>query len=253
MKQQIKKLAFVGVSAVALSMLIGAGTASAHSMDSHGDASWREEATHSWHEEEAEGAASSWHGEEVNADTGGHEEHAQRHQLHMKLDAALRDAAVGVAALKAELLKEPDAAALGGLVEQNNQAIADLVGEAYPDAQDEFTELWEAHIGYYKAYLTAAVAEDETGKEAAKENLAMFAEALSNVLAEANDGLDATELQEALAVHGEQVTSILDDFLAGDYEAAWATAHEAYEHMGMIAALLADGCRGHGHRHSMES
>jgi hypothetical protein len=165
-------------------------------------------------------------------------------EMHVHLDAALREhAAVGVEALKAAYLKTPDAPALMDAVELNSTDVADTVEALYPGTHDEFLELWRSHISYYQQYLNATVAGDETGREQAKANLAQFAEDTSTLLGDANDNVDTDAIKGALTMHGEQVLSIIDDFAAGDYDQAYMTAHEAYEHMGKTADLLADGAR----------
>jgi hypothetical protein len=167
-------------------------------------------------------------------------------QLHSQLDASLREhAAVGVEALKAAYLKTPDAPALMQSVEMNNMAIADTVNALYPGTHDEFLELWRAHIGYYQQYLNATVAGDAAGRDQAKDNLAQFASDMADLLGDSQDNLDTDSLEDALNMHGEQVLSIIDDFAAGNYDQAYTTAHEAYEHMGSTADLLAAGARGH--------
>lgn len=166
--------------------------------------------------------------------------------VHMHLNAALREhASVGVEALKAAYLKTPDAPALMDAVEMNSTDVADTVESLYPGTHDEFLELWQAHIGYYQDYLHATVAGDENGREQAKDNLTTFAEDVSDLLGETNDTLDTDALTEAFEVHADQVLSIIDDFVAGDYDQAYMTAHEAYEHMGHTANIVTMGARGH--------
>ena len=231
--KNIKRVAATGLSAVAISVLIGGGAASACSMSN------------------ADGGEYSEHNSGTAQTTGYHEhmgmggDQQAQDEWHAKLDAALREhAAVGVAALKAEALKEPDVAALTNVVNQNSLMISELVDQGYPGVHDEFLELWQSHIGYYKEYLVAAQAKDEAGKQQAKDKLAMFTNELSELLANnSNDELDEAALQESLAMHGNQVTTIMDYFVDGTYDGAWMTAHEAYEHMGMVANMLAGGAQ----------
>ncbi|HSX32503.1 MAG TPA: hypothetical protein VLF43_04515 [Candidatus Saccharimonadales bacterium] len=237
----VKKAATTGLSAVAISLLIGGAAASACSMNGYDDGQ-----SAGWQNETSQGNHEYGNGETAGYDNNMDEQ--QHHEWHMKLDAALREhAAVGVAALKAEALKEPDIAALNNTVDQNSMIIADLVEEGYPGTHDEFLALWQSHIGYYKEYLAATLAKDEAGKQQAKEKLVAFTEETSQLLANnGNEELDESALQQSLAMHGDQVTTIIDDFVAGNYDAAWTTAHEAYEHMGMVAQMLADSAHHNG-------
>jgi hypothetical protein len=227
MTGHIKKLGLMGVSALALSLFIGSGNASATTPDQH---------QQNWQQQQAHVQTADYRQDQQN-----------KHELHMKLDASLREhAALGTAYLKAAYLNEPDVAALAAAVEQNNMTIIHTVGTAYPWAHDEFAVLWNAHIGYYKEYLTAAAKGDEAGKYAAKEKLAGFAWQVTNLLTVTNhDTLDWEQTRMALVTHGEQVTHIINYFVAGQYDAAWTTAHEAYEHMGMVAHALAMGAPQH--------
>jgi hypothetical protein len=159
--------------------------------------------------------------------------------LYNQLDPALREhAALGVSALRATLLNEPDKQAILDAVDQNSVQVADLVEQAYPGTHDQFLSLWRSHIDYYNQYLQASVNHDEAGKAQSKANLAQFTVEVSNLLASANSSVSANELQQSLATHGDQVTMIIDNLVAGNYPAAWQLNHEAYEHMGMVAELL---------------
>jgi hypothetical protein len=150
-------------------------------------------------------------------------------------------AALTVPALKAQLLQEPDLAALMAAVEHNNTDVITAVSAAYPGTGDQFATLWRQHITYYQDYLGAAARGDEAGKAAAKQNLANFAAATSNLLATASPQLDQATLQQQLAMHGDQVTAIIDNLVAGNYDAVYSLAHEAYMHMGTLADTLASG------------
>lgn len=217
MKNQSKTLTLTGASVLTIGTLVGGtiapGQASAHAQKIHYTAQH-----------------ASW-GEVSDMNV---------HGLRLMFDAPLREhAAVGVQALRAELLQSPDLEALQDAVEDNNIAVAEAVETGYPGTHDEFLELWRAHIGYYKDYLHASVEDDEAGKEEAKENLAGFAGETSSLLADASPELDPDELEESLTIHADQVTSIIDHMVLEEYDDVYATAHEAYEHMGMTAELLA--------------
>jgi hypothetical protein len=163
-------------------------------------------------------------------------------EARLQFQAALREhAALTVPALKAELLQEPERDALMNAVELNNQAVIAAVGAAYPGTQNQFADLWRAHIQYYLDYLHAAQAGDEAGKAQAKQNLANFTFATSDLLAGASPRLNPNDLQPQLATHGDQVTAIIDNLVAGNYPAVYDLAHQAYEHAGMMGDTLAAG------------
>jgi hypothetical protein len=174
-------------------------------------------------------------------------------ELRLELHATLRQHAdMGVAALKAELLQEPDRAALMNAVEANTQAVTDAVDMAYPGTKDALLPLWRQHIADYGMYLNGAKANDEAAKMQAREGLEVFAEQASSLLAEQSNRLDQDILKQQLVEHGNQVTTIIDNMVAGKYDEVYQLAHQAYEHMGMMADTLTAGRTRH-HNHMIES
>jgi hypothetical protein len=176
-----------------------------------------------------------------------HKAHVSRsNQVRYQLDVTLREhAALGVAALKAKHLKQPDAAALLQAVEQNNLAVARAVGQAYPGTHDQFLHLWRAHITYYGEYLMAAEQGSAADKQQAKQKLAAFTWQVSNLLDHHSHHLNKVMLQQQLAMHGNQVTAIIDNLVGGNYNQVYMLAHQAYVHMGATAQVLAQGAARH--------
>jgi hypothetical protein len=156
------------------------------------------------------------------------------------LNGLLREhAAVTVPALKAELQQDADAAALKETVDTNSQAIASAINGVYSGKKDDFLALWRQHIGYYSDYLGGAMNEDETAKQTAKADLKQFADTLAVFLTDLNTELRQDDVRQATALHGEHVTQIIDAMVAGDSETVYKLSHEAYEHMGTFADMLA--------------
>jgi hypothetical protein len=222
----------------------------------HEDDQWSHESSNEndeWSEEHHDdGATASY------ASSNGHEGSEANHEgeysdgdesdqnMYTQLDATLREhAPLGVAALRAQFLNEPDLAAIANQVEQNNMQVAHLVDSYYPGTHDAFLEEWRSHIMYYQQYLAATAAGDMNGKEEARASLVQFTYNVSGLLAYHSENVDEDELQQHLAVHGDQVLSIIDNLAGGNYDAAWQTGHEAYEHMGMLAHHLAKGSSVH--------
>jgi hypothetical protein len=226
-----KKLVAKGSAALAVATIVGVsggGVASACASDGSDQANYGQGSAVQ---------ASTWN-EHTSADTASYDQD----NLYVQMDPVLREhAPVTVDQLRAKFLGNPDLQAITEAVEMNNLAVADVVEQGYPGTHDQFLELWRGHITFYHQYLDATAAGDEAGKVAAKEGLMTGAAQMSELLAGASDNLDAEELNQSLAVHGEQVTAIIDNLAAGNYSAAWQLNHEAYEHMGMLAELLAYG------------
>lgn len=161
--------------------------------------------------------------------------------VRLKLNALLGEhAAVGMTALQAEFANRPDAAAAMQAVEANSAAIADTVESMHKGTRAEFLHLWRSHIDHYQKYLTAAKNSDQTDMNQAKKNLTTFANAVSDFFVKRNNLLDKNDLQQAIGVHGYHVIAIIDALVAGDYDTAHQTAHQAYEHMGGLANMLAN-------------
>jgi hypothetical protein len=158
----------------------------------------------------------------------------------MLFDASLREhVALSVETLKAVLLKTPDLEALQDALEENSTTVAEAVEIGYPGTHDDFLELWRSHTGYYSQYLRATMHDDEATREDVKEKLSTFTEETANLLSDASPHLDPDDAQEALSAHTDRITTVIDEFAEAEYDDAYAAVHEAYEHIGMAAELLA--------------
>jgi hypothetical protein len=120
-------------------------------------------------------------------------------------------------------------------------AIASVYGE---DAGKAFEGLWKAHIGFFVDYVVATAGNDEAGRQAALKELAEYREDFSTFLAGANPNLDATTLSNGLQMHVNQLVGAFDNYVAGDYEAAYSNIREAHAHMfatatGLSGAIVA--------------
>ncbi|HSH18350.1 MAG TPA: hypothetical protein VK978_03125 [Candidatus Saccharimonadales bacterium] len=163
----------------------------------------------------------------------------QNSEYRRMLDAVLREhAALTVPALKAQLLQEPDRAALMAALDRNSMMVAGTVAQAYPGTRDPFLSLWREHIQYYMDYLAASAASDQTGRQEAQNNLLLFTDRASILLDNSNRRLNEAVLKQQLTVHGMQVLSIIDNLVAGNYPAVYTTAHQAYLHMGTLTDTL---------------
>lgn len=160
--------------------------------------------------------------------------------IRLVLDAPLREhATLAVEALKAELLHTPDREALLDAVEENNTVVAEAVEAGYPGTHDDFLELWRSHFTHYRTYLQATMADDETTKEAAKDSLEAFAGQTTSLLSDASPSLDPEDIEDAINTHTCHITTIIDELADEEYDDVYAATHEAFEHMGTTAGLLA--------------
>ncbi len=130
---------------------------------------------------------------------------------------------------------------LAGALDANTQALGQAIGSVYgKDAEKQFLKLWRDHIGFFVDFTVATAKEDEAGRKAALDKLAGYRVQFANFLDKATGGeLPSKAASEALQVHVDQLTAALDQYAAGDYEEAYTTIRDAYEHMFMTADALA--------------
>ena len=102
-----------------------------------------------------------------------------------------------------------------------------------------FDELWRSHTSFYLDYVAAAAEGDASGQTQALDGLRQYGTDFSAFLADANPFLDEDGLEALLASHTDHLVSQVSSYVDGDYEAAYTTLREAYEHTESIAAGLA--------------
>lgn len=159
---------------------------------------------------------------------------------HLALRSSMQEhAAVAMPAFRAELEQSDDREAALAAVDQNSEMVADSVEMMYPDTKDEFSDLWQTHIDAYMMAVHAERDNDESAKQEAEDKLAMFANDASDWFVSQNSDYDANTLHEMITTHGTQTLSLIEQLAAKDYDAAYKSAHEAYNHMGMLADYLA--------------
>ncbi|WP_027965001.1 hypothetical protein [Halalkalibacillus halophilus] len=131
---------------------------------------------------------------------------------------------------------EASAQALNNNTEDLSAAIASVFGE---EAGNQFEQMWADHIGHFVSYVEATGAEDEEAQEEALAMLDEYRAEFSEFLDTATEGRVAADgLSQGLQEHVNQLIGSFDSYVAGDYEAAYADAREAYGHMFMPAKGL---------------
>ena len=135
----------------------------------------------------------------------------------------------------------PSSEASLAALDANSVELAGAVGSVYgDDAEESFLALWREHIGFFADYTTAKVGGDEAAMQEAKDNLEGYTDQAASFFADANPNIDKDGFQEGLNTHVTQVVGIVDAYAAGNYEQAFETQEEAYNHIGMAADNLAD-------------
>jgi hypothetical protein len=129
-----------------------------------------------------------------------------------------------------------EAEAARAAIDANSESLAAAVASVYgADAGSAFRDLWDRHVVAAAAFARATAAGDTAGAEAARHELHAFQSAFDEFLAGANPKLDADAETAAVQLHLEHV----EQFAAGDFSAAYASAREAYGHMFDMGDMLA--------------
>ncbi len=152
--------------------------------------------------------------------------------LRVTLDRLLAEhAALALVALNKTIAGEADAGATVSALGANTDDLSAAIGSVYgDDAAEAFKTQWEAHIGMFVEYATGVAKKDNALKAKAKKDLSGYQASFAKFLNEAA-GLDSQAAAGALGMHVSQLTKSMDQFGAGQYDASYATAREAYAHM----------------------
>ncbi len=135
---------------------------------------------------------------------------------------------------------EAAAAALEENTVELGEAITSVYGE---DAGQAFLDQWRAHIGFFVDYTQASAAGDESGKEAAAEDLRSYITDFAAFLAGAT-GLPVEALEAGLQEHVRGLSAVIDAQAAEDAPAAYGELRPAYLHMQALADALASAITG---------
>ena len=161
--------------------------------------------------------------------------------LRASLDQVFTEhAGLAVMAMQNGVDGDPDfdasAAALLANADDLSAAVASVYGE---EGGAAFEEIWKSHIGYFVDYVTATANDDQAGKDKAMEELDGYIVEQAAFLATATeDRIPAEDLEAGLTEHVDQLLAAFDQYVAGDYEASYASLRESYAHMLMPSAGL---------------
>jgi hypothetical protein len=161
--------------------------------------------------------------------------------LRAELDQVFTEhAGLAVMAMQNGVDGDPDfdasAAALLANADDLSAAVASVYGE---EGGEAFKAIWKSHIGYFVDYVTATANDDQAGKDKAMEELDGYVVEQAAFLATATENrIPAADLEAGLTEHVDQLLASFDQYVAGDYEASYASMREAYAHMLMPSAGL---------------
>ncbi|MPZ87720.1 MAG: copper amine oxidase [Nitriliruptorales bacterium] len=152
-------------------------------------------------------------------------------------------AQLAVQAMRSGVSGQDDFEALAGALDANTQdltaAISGVFGE---EGGQAFMQMWADHIDFFVQYTVGLAEGDQEAQDAALERLEQYRQDFSQFLDTASDGnIPADVVAEGLQVHVDQLVEQIDAFEAGEYDAAFSTSYEAYNHMYDTAEALAGG------------
>jgi hypothetical protein len=131
--------------------------------------------------------------------------------------------------------------AAGVSLQDNTDALSQLVASAYGDAQGErFKRLWQQHLTDLFLYANGVANRQESAKQTARAALVADCDAYGAWLAGASKGrVRASDAAAGVRLHVEDLTKQLDAYAGRDYAQAYRIEREAFEHMFTAGATLA--------------
>ena len=162
-------------------------------------------------------------------------------ELRVTLDRLLSEHAfLTIQAIHAGVTDNDQFAAAAGALEANTSELEAAFGGIYgEDGGQRFGDLWRAHIGYVVDYTRARQSGDEDGEQAAVDGMAAYQEDFAAFVAGANPHLSEEALHVLLEDHLGQLQQVAN-VQAGDYDAVYRTARDAYHHMFVLGDGLAE-------------
>ncbi|MFL6218813.1 MAG: hypothetical protein ACJ742_09740 [Actinomycetes bacterium] len=126
-------------------------------------------------------------------------------------------------------------------LEEYTGELGQIVAGAYGAAQgDRFEQVWQRMTGDVSSYADAVAGNDAAAKDKARAALLADADAYGSWLAEVSDGrATASDATAELRTHVQQVMDQTDAYAGHDYNRAYRTERDAYEHMFAAGTSLA--------------
>ncbi|MEK3883055.1 copper amine oxidase N-terminal domain-containing protein [Paenibacillus sp. PL2-23] len=150
-------------------------------------------------------------------------------------------ALLAVLAMQKGIDGKADFAAAAASLNRNTEELSTAVGSIYGDEAGEmFEEIWSSHIRYFVDYVTATAGKDEQGREKAIADLEKYRMEQAEFFAWANPEFDKTAIASELKMHITHLVDAFDQYVAKDYDDAYASIRTAYGHMFPTGAYLSE-------------
>lgn len=95
-------------------------------------------------------------------------------------------------------------------VEENTDALAELLDLGDESATEEFADLWNGHVDAFERYATALVENDAQGIQTSQDALEQFRDDVGRLLAEAHPGFTQEQVAEELVDHTDTLLAFVD-------------------------------------------
>jgi hypothetical protein len=166
--------------------------------------------------------------------------------LRIKLDRLLgAQAELASVAMRAKVTGAPDLSASTAALNQATSDLSAAISAVYGGAMTASLEAqWQKFGDLYLAYVEAKKAGDAAAQSTATQNLRQYGASLAGFLARSNPRLSGSQLSELIAAQTTDLVNEADQYVSGNYSAAYATQRSAFAHSGVLSAYLAAGIAG---------
>lgn len=161
--------------------------------------------------------------------------------LRVTLNALLREHVnLGMLALYNVIDNDDATAASVEALDGNTNELAATIGSVYgDDAQEAFDDIWTAHIGFFANYATGLRTNDADLRDEAEDDLKGYQSDIARFFNGALPNIEQSTVIAGSGEHKDLLIEAMDEYHAGDYEAAYAAQREADKQIAGIANLLA--------------
>ncbi|WP_223701616.1 copper amine oxidase [Sutcliffiella deserti] len=181
----------------------------------------------------------SYHVANAHDHSGNHSDHmasvsTPASDIRASLDALFSEHAfLAVVAMQKGIDGADDFDQAAGALNANTDDLAAAVTSVYgEEGGAAFKDIWSSHIGYFVDYVTATAEDNEEGRQAALAELDEYTVEQAAFLDTATESrLKASELEEGLKMHVEQLVWAFDNYVAGDFDKTYENLRHAIEHM----------------------
>ena len=147
---------------------------------------------------------------------------------------------LGLIALYNVIDNSPATGASVAALDENSVDLAAVVGSVYgADAEAAFLQIWRDHIGFFANYATGLRTDDAVLRTEAEEDLEDYQQEVAVFFNGALPNIPVSGVIAGAGEHKDLLIEAMDEYHAGDYEAAYAAQRKADKQIAGIANLLA--------------